>query len=94
MAHEIYRDDVEVEFPQGGERIVGLANLLAMREAHPARLAFASRRMRGGGDLCVTEGEIAYDGGPPMRTVGIMELRGGMVAHETIYVGERWEPPA
>ena len=42
----------------------------------------------------MTEGEIAYDGGAPLRTVTIMEFRGGKVAHETIYVAAPWEPPA
>jgi len=42
----------------------------------------------------VTEGVITYDGGSSMRTVTIMEFRGGKVAHETIYFGEPWEPPA
>jgi hypothetical protein len=32
VVHEIYHEDVVVEFPQGGERIVGRANLRAMRE--------------------------------------------------------------
>ena len=91
--HAIYRDDVVVEFPQSGERIVGVANLRAMREAYPARVR-PIRRMRGGGDFWVTEGEIAYDGGAPLWTVTIMEFRGGQVAHETIYFGEPWEPPA
>ena len=72
--HEMYHDDVVVEFPQGGERIVGRANLRAMREAYPARLIFAIQRMRGGGDFWVTEGIITYDGSP-MRTVTIMEFR-------------------
>jgi SnoaL-like domain len=93
VVHEIYRDDVVMEFPQSGERIVGVANLRAMRDAYPARLTFAIQRMRGSGDFWVTEGVITYDG-RPMRTVTIMEFRGGKVAHETIYFGEPWEPPA
>ena len=91
--HEIYHDDVVLEFPQGGERLVGLANVRAMREAHPARPTFAIQRMRGGGDFWVTEGVITYDG-TPLRTVTIMEFRDGKVAHETIYFGEPWQPPA
>ena len=94
VVHEIYRDDVVLEFPQSGERIVGVANLRAMREAYPAFLTFAIRRMRGGGAFLVTEGVITYDGGSPMRTVTIMEFREGKVAHETIYFAAPWEPPA
>ena len=35
VTHEIYHDDVVLEFPQGGERLVGLANVRGMREAYP-----------------------------------------------------------
>jgi hypothetical protein len=93
VVHEIYHEDVELDFPQSGERIVGVANLRAMREAYPGRLTFAIQRMRGRGDLWVTEGIITYDG-RPMRTVTIMEFREGKVGRETIYFGEPWEPPA
>ena len=94
IVHEIYRDDVVLEFPQSGERLVGVTNVRAMREAYPAALTFTIQRMRGGGDFWVTEGAITYDGGSPMRTVTIMEFRDGEVAHETIYFAEPWEPPA
>ena len=93
VVHELYHDDAVLEFPQGGERLVGKATIRAMREAYPARLTFAIQRMRGRGDLWVTEGIITY-AGAPMRTVTIMEVRDGQVTHETIYFGEPWDPPA
>ena len=37
-ASEIYADDAVLEFPQGGERVRGKANIIAMRSAYPARL--------------------------------------------------------
>jgi SnoaL-like domain len=94
VAHEIYHDDVVLEFPQGGERLVGLANVRGMREAYPASVAITIKRMRGSGSLWVTEVTIAYDGGKPLHAVNIMEFRGDKVARETIYFGEPWEPPA
>ncbi len=93
VLHEIYHEDVVVEFPQSGERIVGLANLRAMRKEYPAALTFATRRVHGGGALWVTEGVITYDG-TPMRAVTIMTFREGKVERETSYFGEPWEPPA
>jgi len=51
VVHEIYLGDVVLEFPQGGERLVGVANVRAMREAYPAAVTFSIRRMRGGGDF-------------------------------------------
>src|SRR5215213_1718784 len=38
VTHEIYHDDAVLEFPQGGERLVGLANIRAVREAYPAEV--------------------------------------------------------
>src|SRR5215203_6355292 len=93
VVHEIYHDDVVLEFPQGGERLVGLANIRAMREAYPAHVATDIQRIRGGGALWVTEVRITYDGTKSMHAVNIMEFRDGKVARETIYFGEPWEPP-
>lgn len=94
VANQLYHDDLVLEFPQGGERIVGLANVRAMRETYPADVAFALRRLRGGGAHWVAECVVSYDGGPPNHGVQIVEFRGAKVAHETIYWGEPWEPPA
>lgn len=44
IVHEIYHEDVVLEFPQGGERLAGLANVRAMREAYPASVGIAIRR--------------------------------------------------
>jgi ketosteroid isomerase-like protein len=90
--HEIYRDDVVVEWPQSGERVRGRANLQALRENHPSELGFTTRRILGGGDLWITEYVITYDG-RPVHTVSIMELRDGKVARETHYFADPFEPP-
>jgi hypothetical protein len=94
VTHEIYHDDAVLEFPQGGERLVGLANIRAMREAYPAEVAITIQRMRGAGELWVTETLITYDGVKTMNAVNIMELRDGKVVRETIYFGDPWQPPA
>ncbi len=94
VVHKIYRDVVAVEFPQSGERIVGVANLRAMHTAYPARVATTLRRIRGGGEFWVAEHVLTSDEGRPTHAVNILELHGGKVAHETIYFGEPWEPPA
>ena len=93
IVHELYHEDVVLEFPQGGEQLVGLANVRAMREAYPARVAIAIQRMRGQGDLWITETLITYDKTTTMNAVNIMEFRGAKVARETIYFGEPWQPP-
>jgi hypothetical protein len=91
---EIYHDDVVLEFPQGGERLVGLADVRGMREAYPAQVALTIKRMRGSGTLWVTELIVTYDGQRPTHAVNIMEFRDGKVAHEAIYFGEPWAAPA
>jgi ketosteroid isomerase-like protein len=92
-ASEIYADDAVVEFPQGGERVRGKANIIAMRSAYPARLTFEMHRTIGRHDLWVNEYVIRYDE-RPVHVVGIMEFRDGKVVRERIYFGEPWEPPA
>jgi ketosteroid isomerase-like protein len=91
-AHEIYHDDVVVEWPQSGERVRGRANLHALRSHHPSTLRFTTRRILGGGDLWVTEYLITYTG-EPVHTVSIMELRDGKVARETHYFAEPFDAP-
>lgn len=93
LVHQIYHDDVVVEYPQSGERIVGRHNLEALRTAYPAKLEFAIRRILGRNDLWVTEYVITYDG-KPVNTVSIMEFRDGKVARETLYFADGFDPPA
>jgi hypothetical protein len=47
--------------------------------------------MIGSGDLWVTEFVLSYDGAPSY-TVSIMEFRDGLVAHETQYFADRFDP--
>ncbi|HYA82800.1 MAG TPA: nuclear transport factor 2 family protein [Candidatus Bathyarchaeia archaeon] len=63
--HEIYDDDVVVDYPQSGERIVNRHNIQALRGHHPSKPAgFTIRRMLGNGELWITEYVIVYDGRP------------------------------
>jgi hypothetical protein len=92
--HEIYHDDVIVEYPQSRERISGRNNIQALRSHHPDKPSgFVVRRMVGEGDLWVTEYVTTYDG-RPVFTVSMMEFRGGKVARETQYYADPFEPPA
>jgi hypothetical protein len=92
QADRIYDDDVVVEYPQSGERILGRRNLRALREAYPGKVAFDVRRIRGRGDLWVTEYVITYDG-RPVHTVSVMEFREGKVVRETLYFADPFEAP-
>ena len=92
-ASEIYADDAVVEWPQGGERVRGKANIIAFRSSYPARQEFELHRITGCHDLWVNEYTIRYDDRPVMA-VGIMEFRDGKVVRERIYFGEPWRPRA
>jgi hypothetical protein len=92
-ASEIYAEDAVLEWPQGGERIRGKANIIGFRSAYPARQEFQVHRITGCHDLWVNEYTIRYDD-HPVSVVGIMEFRDAKVVRERIYFGERWEPPA
>jgi hypothetical protein len=92
-AHQMYQDDAVLEFPQSGERFVGVENLREWRSNYPASTTVEFREIRGRDDVWVAEISISYDQGPPNFGVSILELRDGKVARETIYVTEGWEPP-
>jgi hypothetical protein len=92
-AHEIYTEDAVLEFPQSGERFVGVENFREWRSSYPADTSFEFREIRGRDDLWVVELSIRYDGGAENFGVSIHELRGDRIARETIYVSEGFEPP-
>ena len=92
--HDIYHDDVVVDYPQSRERIHGRHYIQAVRGHHPSKPAgFTIRRIIGNGDLWITECVIIYDE-RPVPTVSIMEFRDGKVIHETQYFAEPFDPPA
>jgi hypothetical protein len=93
VEHDIYHDDAVLDYPQSGERIRGRRNIQGSRFAQPNKKRFEVRRMIGSGDLWVTEFVLSYDG-KPSYTVSVMEFRDGLVAHETQYFADPFEPGA
>jgi hypothetical protein len=89
--HEIYHDDAVLDYPQSGERIRGRRNIQRSRFVQPNKKRFAVRRIVGSGELWVTEFVLSYDG-IPSYVVSIMEFRDALVAHETQYFCERFDP--
>jgi ketosteroid isomerase-like protein len=92
-AHALYHDDAVLEFPQSGERFVGVANFREWRTGYPASTSFEIREVRGVGDLWIAEGTITYDHGPENFAVTILEFRDEKIARVSIYVSEGWEAP-
>ena len=91
VEHEIYREDAVLDYPQSGERIRGRHNIRESRFRQPNKKRFSVRRITGSGDLWVSEFTLSYDD-IPSYTVSIMEFRDGLVAHETQYFADRFEP--
>ena len=91
VEHEIYRDDAVLDYPQSGERIRGRHNIQESRFVQPNKKSFTVRRMIGSGSLWITEFVLTYDG-IPSYAVSIMEFRDGLVAHETQYFADRFDP--
>jgi hypothetical protein len=89
--HDIYREDAVLDYPQSGERIRGRRNIQQSRCVQPNKKRFTVRRIIGGEDLWVSEFVLTYDG-VPSYVVSIMEFHDGLVAHETQYFGDRFEP--
>jgi hypothetical protein len=91
--HAIYAPDGILDYPQSGERFRGRSKIQAQRGGHPAERRFTVLRIQGGGDLWVSECVITYDGAPTY-TVSVMELRDGLVAHETQFFADPFPAPS
>ncbi len=91
--HAIYAADAILDYPQSGERFRGRSKIQAQRGGHPAERHFTIARIRGGGDLWVSECVITYDG-VPTYSVSIMEFAGDLVTHETQYFADPFPAPA
>jgi hypothetical protein len=90
--HAIYSENAILDYPQSGERFRGRATIAAQRGGHPADRHFTVLRISGNGDLWVSECVISYDGAPSY-SVSIMEFSDGLVAHETQYFADPFDPP-
>ena len=91
--HAIYSADAILDYPQSGERFRGRSKIQAQRGGHPAERHFTVLRIRGGGDLWVSECVITYDG-TPTYSVSVMEFTGDLVTRETQYFADPFPAPA
>jgi hypothetical protein len=91
--HAIYAADAILDYPQSGERFRGRSKIQAQRGGHPAERHFTILRIRGGGDLWVSECVITYDG-VPTYAVSVMEFAGDLVTHETQYFADPFQAPS
>ena len=90
--HAIYAADGILDYPQSGERYRGRSKIQEQRGGHPAERHFTILRIRGGGDLWVSECVITYDG-VPTYAVSVMEFTDDLVTHETQYFADPFQAP-
>ena len=91
VEHEIYRDDAILIYPQSGEHIRGRHNIRESRFVQPSEKRFTVQRIFGSGDIWISQLVLTYDG-KPSYVVSIMEFRDGLVAHETQYFSDGFDP--
>ena len=91
VEHEIYREDAVLDYPQSGERLCGRRNIQESRFVQPNKKRFTVRRIVGSGELWITEFILSYDD-IPSYAVSIMEFCEGLVAHETQYFADPFDP--
>ncbi len=82
---EFRHDDVVIDMPQSGERILGRENFQAIQGAYPGAFPITTvRRIIGSGNLWILEGTSTYQG-RIYYVMAILEFREGKIAHETRY---------
>ncbi|OWV98902.1 hypothetical protein ATY81_26520 [Rhizobium sp. R72] len=91
LEHEIYREDALLEYPQSGERIRGRWKIREGRFLQVNKKRFSVSRIVGSHGLWVTQFILTYDG-VPSYAVSIMEVANSLVAKETQYFGNPFDP--
>jgi hypothetical protein len=75
------------EWPQSGERIVGVRNWLRMVNEHPTFPTIQPQRTIGAADIWVSECRFDYGDGTPWSICAVQEFRDGRIARITEYFG-------
>lgn len=95
---DLASDDMVQEWPQSGERIRGLQNVVAVNENYEGATGAAPkltlRRIVPPGEAWIAEGTIDYGDGTPISVVSILEVGpDGKISRETDYFGNPFEAP-
>jgi hypothetical protein len=90
----VFTDDVVMEWPQSGERIVGNANRREIYARMPTLPVITPRRVTGRGDQWVLEAGLDYGDGAPYHGVFVFEMRDASIARGYSYWSQPFEAPA
>ena len=91
-AEQMMTEDVVVEWPQSGERIVGRDNFRAINERYPGFPTAKPVRTTTGDGWAVHEAMLDY-GGKPVHYCGVYQIRDGKLARGTDYYADPFEAP-
>jgi ketosteroid isomerase-like protein len=89
----VFTEDVVMEWPQSGERIVGGANRRAIYSRFPSLPTVTPRRVSGEGDVWVLEASLDYGDGDPYLGVFVFQMRAGLIAKEIAYWAKPFPAP-
>jgi len=92
-------DEIVQEWPQSGERIRGVQNIVAVTKQYAAATGTAPhmtlRRITRPGEAWVVESTIDYGDGTPVSWVSILEANAdGKIVRQTDYFANPFEAPA
>ena len=95
---EMASEDLVQEWPQSGERIRGLDNVIAVNQHYEGATGSAPRltlrRLVAPGEAWVAEGTIDYGDGTPISIVSILEVGDdGRINRQTDYFASPFEAP-
>ena len=90
---EYFHQDFVQEWPQSGERIRGLDNVLAINQSYPGLPKIDVRRVLEGGELVTAEVTLDYPEGGNYQGVSIFEFRDGKIVKQTDYFAQPFDAP-
>jgi hypothetical protein len=98
MQAELADENTILEWPQSGERMRGVSNIMGANENYGERTGTSPkatlRRILKPGEAWVIEGTIDYGDGVPVSTVSIVELGpNGKIARQTDYFANPFPAP-
>jgi ketosteroid isomerase-like protein len=91
---DLLAEDVVVEWPVSGERIVGRANYVGVNAGHPDGWSVRVLRIVADGDAVVSEVEIPYEAQGMHRVVSLWTVEDGRIVAGREYRTERGSGPA
>ncbi len=90
---EYFHEDFVQEWPQSGERIRGVDNVLAINQGYPGLPKINVRRLLASGDLVTAEVTLDYPEAGTYQGVSIFEFRDDKIVKETDYFGQAFQAP-